>query len=216
MATLDELKTKYFVTSADLPAGSRVPTMRDGSGITQLVDGKDFFGAVYTAINSLTGSTVSAGGKTYRDFVYIANWNPLATLPLPDPRISGVDDLATLLARKAEQGVDVRVLIWFGASTVPYLYVPAYQWSSKIAGLFQAHQRPHENGTIINLWTTMQLRLRLALHNSVLLDYGGHPMGAHHMKVVAVYDATVDRIRAFCGGMDLHVSRRGEIYHENP
>jgi phosphatidylserine/phosphatidylglycerophosphate/cardiolipin synthase-like enzyme len=215
MPTLDELKKKYFIGSADVPSGTRVPAVRDGSVVTQLVDGKDFFTAVHGEIDLLTGNQKVSGGTTYQDFVLIANWNPEALLHLPDPRQAApLDDLATLLAKKAEKGVLVRVLIWFSASSLPRLYVPAYQWSSTLAKLAFADVRPQNNITQTNLWTAHQLRLRQSLRNSVLLDYSSHPLGAHHMKVVAVYNATTDKLVAFCGGMDLESSRGGETYHE--
>src|SRR5689334_15076526 len=102
MATLDELKTRYFVTPGNIPGGQRVPGQHDGSTVTPLVDGKDFYGDFHHEVSALTGAAVVDGTRTYRDFVYIANWNLNALCALPDPRVPGTTDLVTLLAQRAQ------------------------------------------------------------------------------------------------------------------
>ena len=74
--TWDELKTKYFLWSSDLPADSRLPVIRHAS-VTPLVDRKDLFVAAYATINSSSGATLTVSARTYRGIAYVANWNPI-------------------------------------------------------------------------------------------------------------------------------------------
>jgi hypothetical protein len=213
--TLNQLKDKYFLKVTDLPAGSRLPMEHDGSVARAIVDGEEFFQTIYDEIQLLKGAPANA---QYRDFIYIANWVFDANINLPNPKVQNLDFLQ-ILGLKAQQGVDVRVLLWFGAMGFPDMLSRSLRWY---------YDKPEERAYLAqlgkvaarrdiskqNFESAQGLRLVRSLKNKVLLDYGAHPLGSHHMKVVSIYNATTDKLVSYCGGMDFSPDRWGQVGHE--
>src|SRR5258708_6855572 len=103
----------YLLQASDVPQGSPVPAVDSGCNVIPLVDGEQYFGALYKALTSLQQHPQPKqlpNGETQRSFVFISAWELDPFLNLPDPRLKQPDTLVDLLASLAEQEVDVWVL----------------------------------------------------------------------------------------------------------
>jgi phosphatidylserine/phosphatidylglycerophosphate/cardiolipin synthase-like enzyme len=222
----------YLLQAADVPPGVTVPAA-GVANVIPLVDGKNYFGALYTLLTDLLIEPEPKqlpDGSIQRSFVFLSAWVMNDYLPLPDPRIAGQPDtLIELLVSLAEHDVDVWVILWLDPALVPQLWSPPpfQRWlTSAIQWLTKPKPRPGrqpmktENVGIAqnrivrrNLRAAFDLRQYKALQNRVVLDYTADPAAAHHMKVAVVYNAQENTLDGFCGGMDPSPDRAGDIGH---
>jgi phosphatidylserine/phosphatidylglycerophosphate/cardiolipin synthase-like enzyme len=145
-------------------ASSDAPPPRDGCGMDVLVDGAQVLPRIVAAIEAA------------RSHVHVASWLLSPSMLLPD-RSGAAGTLRALLARRAAEGIDVRVLHWAGA---PFPGSPI----SRTAVRRLLHELADDT----------EVRWRMDAHE--------RPMHCHHEKVVVVDDEV-----AFVGGMDLTVEQ---------
>jgi len=116
------------------------------------------------------------------DFVYLANWQFAPTaVPLTIAR-SGVADWGALFAKKAAQGVKVRVIIAQHPSVSPFMadFAPL---NAVIAGIADAKRDNFK----------------------YLVSAHAHALGVHHQKFMVTRKG--ERTVAFCGGLDISFNR---------
>lgn len=148
MATLSDLTSRYL----DGDVAVSVETTK----VEPLIDGKAYFEAVYTAIES------TAGG----DVVYILGW--AFDDKMTGPRTTGIGDL---LADKAKLGVDVRVILTAGV----------YLQYQKRVGPFAENFAVAQRLRALTRGGTKPLAARVVLDWS-----GQRASGTHHQKAVLV------------------------------
>src|SRR5687767_9322731 len=114
MATLDELKGKYFAQPADVPASDLAPSIYDGCQITTLVDPKAYFDALKAELTKVGRGETPESNQD--DFLCIVGWYPQLTGEWTNPPVPfsldgpGGARLADVLKEKAARGVDVRLI----------------------------------------------------------------------------------------------------------
>lgn len=199
--TLGELETKYF------PAGPFLGTPHSGDTVvTPLVDGLEFFSAVYDVLASCTGSK--------DDRIYVASW-------VFDPDLilkPGTKSLGTILTDLAATGADVRIIIGagrFGLGTEGFWPWDATWWT---ATLLKAQP---ELGKVMkgNVRAARALRAvsrdgNRPLESRVLLDWGGN-VDSRHEKSTVIYSAATNKLHAFVGGIDYEPLRMADESHAN-
>lgn len=209
---IDDLVDKYLLTPADVDGSSVHPLVQTfvDSSITPLIDGNDYFEGLYDAIAALSG-------PASEHVIYIAAWHFRTTFAFQ------VDDgvhpsrFVELLAFKASQGADVRVLIWVNdflmATGLPLPNIPG-----ELARPFA----PHVEKNVENLTTIRDLQSHpntgpagstpaLPLADRVIANTLDHPYGAVHTKFALVMDAS--QAKGFTGGIDPVLDRFSGTLH---
>ena len=192
---IDDLVNKYLLTAADVDSHSFHPLVTTfvNSVVTPRIDGNAYFQALFQAINDLSGPADQQG-------IYLAAWNFNRDFRFRIASGGGSTSLVDLLEIKADEGADVRVLIWvsdfvmstgFAPAKIPFapaLLAPPVQVLSKVQ--IQA----------MNLAAIEKLRSQPHLGDRVIANTLNDPIGAVHTKFALVFDATT--AVGFTGGMD--------------
>lgn len=179
-ADLDDLVARYLV-----PGTPQCPTYRDDTEWHPIVDGVEYFAELRALFDRAgPGDTVLITGL---------NLEPGMDLTGAEPGTDGYESLADRLARLAESGVDVRVLL------------TAAVFSGSVPGVAIGPFRA-------NAFAVRELRRRPALHGRVLLDWSGSGIGCHHQKVVLAHVG--GELTAFVGGLDLSSDRYDAEPHD--
>lgn len=189
--TLEELEDKYLdrtVTSATIYRGN--------TEVVPLIDGKDYFSAVYNWI-AKTGLPPSPNNQ---DAVFIVGWlfDPDFLMPAP----SGSIKIAPLLASKAANGVDVRLVlngtaVIYGIKALPFYHNLKAAERLRALKLLESTPPPPP-----------------PLAESILFDWSGaNWTGSHHQKAVVVKAGT--ELVAFLGGMDFNKNRLDAAPHNS-
>lgn len=184
-----------------LPAGARpFPIHEADSGVTPLIDGAEYFQAVRDQL----GRTVAG------DAVYLLGWRFDADFRFnPDP--ADPSTLGAVLAEKAGQGVDVR-LITSAKWQLLYLLEKYTEKEIRDLGNFDLLNVLRWFGPAGNLANADSLRARKTLAGRVLLDYRSEAFGVHHQKTVVVIRGT--SVVAFLGGIDFLGDRLDSSRHD--
>ncbi|MGL5859342.1 MAG: S8 family serine peptidase [Angustibacter sp.] len=193
---LDELVARYLPPTGPTPTRDVAPVVRTlAADVRPLVDGAAYFSEVRSAIDGLRRGQVC----------YIASWKFCAGFDLED----GGPPLGERLLRKAEEGVDVRLLVWASKAAL----------NLDAANLLSDQDRK-DNAWVLavvreNVQQVEALRARVMpdhpLAGRVLLDWSGNNASSHHMKAVVVGDA--DDPVAFVGGLDFAERRFDQPPH---
>jgi phosphatidylserine/phosphatidylglycerophosphate/cardiolipin synthase-like enzyme len=233
MDIVDQIK-KYFANVDDVDKtakGEIAPISYWGNIVTPLIDGYNYFGALRKLLESM-----GSGSKDLikKQFFYITGWfSPFAPIsgvvegdirlipklpkPLEPKSLEGaafkLDDgkpsppiMANLLAQKASQGVDVRVM----TSLNPYLLTPLA--SNLDYGMWEVNMKNALGIDYLrNIVVIKDAKPPMALRACLLTV--GHLLGSIHMKMAVASDGK--RAIAFVGGIDLHQSRATNELHLN-
>ncbi len=189
-ASLDDLARRYLP-----PATAECPVFTEDSDWTPVVDGVDYFTEV-AALLARVGPD---------DAVLVAGLQVS-----PDLDLHGRDEadpdhrpLADLLAEKAHDGADVRVLLSGGVVSGGLTWLPGI-------GPFRANV---EAARRMRGWVPSTRDTgRPPLRDRVLLDWSGALIGSNHQKIVLV--RLGDEVTAFVGGLDLAQDRRDRAPHD--
>ena len=164
----------WFLTAVQ--RGNRYTDLRtwtEGNAVRPLVHGRPYFAALAEAVD----------GTRAGDLVMLAGWRV-------DPDELVRDDgttVATLLARAARRGVDVRGLVW----------------RSQLDRMRFARRQNRRFSEVVN-----------AAGGRVLLDHRVRPFGSHHQKFVVLrHPGRPELDVAFLGGIDVAHSRRDDADH---
>ena len=205
----------------------RVPDTSAGNTVDYLIDGHEYFGALRKEVAALRAG---AGER----FFYFANW--YAGLTPVDPRdpqhidgkISAWDTSVNLdafklddgqpgttflkddLAQLAQQGVEVRALVWIN----PLLFTS--KLAAQAGGVLSVNL--HSMTSITDLRERPEFVAQDG-HKKLILNTLSHPIGAMHLKVALCGDA--NGLRAYVSGLDF-VSNRvagrdhsgGQFWHD--
>jgi phosphatidylserine/phosphatidylglycerophosphate/cardiolipin synthase-like enzyme len=177
------------------PATADCPVFTEDSDWTPIVDGVAYFAEVAALL-----ARVGPG-----DAVLVAGLQVS-----PDLDLHGLEDgddgyrpLADLLAEKAHDGADVRVLLSGGVVSGGLTWLPGI-------GPFRANV---EAARRMRGWVPSTRDTgRPPLRDRVLLDWSGALIGSNHQKIVLV--RLGDEVTAFVGGLDLALHRRDEAPHD--
>jgi phosphatidylserine/phosphatidylglycerophosphate/cardiolipin synthase-like enzyme len=172
---LRELEHRYLAAGPDFPLHREDTTWRP------LIDGTEYLPMLAEEI-----AATRAG-----DAVYISAFQLGVDTDLNgrDPDDPNALPIGEQLARKAAEGVDVRVI--FAGGAVGSLPAPLGPFR---LNLVSAHRLRH--------WTPAGASAgEHPLTRAVLLDWSGHPLGSNHQKFVLVRRS--DDLVAFVGGMDI-------------
>ncbi len=152
------------------------PVFIETTEVEPLIDGKEYFAAVFEAISLTQGSG---------DIVYLTNWGFDDKMTIP-----GYPSIGSLLAQKADDGVDVRLIMTAG------LFLQAHRILGPFQDNFYAAKRMRE----------LKVGENIPLARRVLLDWSGeHRTGTHHQKSVFIRSAGT--CVAFVSGIDFLPSR---------
>jgi phosphatidylserine/phosphatidylglycerophosphate/cardiolipin synthase-like enzyme len=189
-ACLEALAGRY------LPAPTEdCPVFAEDSEWIPYVDGVDYFAEVAALL-----ARVGAG-----DAVLVAGLQVSPDLDLHGLRDgdSGYRALADVLAEKAHDGADVRVLLSGGVVSGGLTWLPG-------VGPFRANV---EAARRMRGWVPSTRDTgRPPLRDRVLLDWSGALIGSNHQKIVLV---RIDgEVTAFVGGLDLALDRHDEAPHD--
>jgi phosphatidylserine/phosphatidylglycerophosphate/cardiolipin synthase-like enzyme len=144
----------------------------EGNRVDLLIHGRSYFERLYACLCEMRAG----------DSLHFADWRGD-----PDQELIDGEELATVLAELAGQGVKVRGLVW--------------RSHPKVAGFHLEHhvelaQRVNDAGGLI------------------LLDQRVRPAGSHHQKLVLLrHVGAKERDIAFVGGIDLCHGRRDDARH---
>jgi phosphatidylserine/phosphatidylglycerophosphate/cardiolipin synthase-like enzyme len=188
---LRELERRFFPTGGEDAA----PFSRAGS-VTPLVDGSEFFPAVYAQADEL----LQRGGPA--DAWYMTAW----TLQ-HDFVMGGRLKLVDLLDRIALRGVDVRVIVWASDALLRLdsLWPDSLRkWVKSKIGEFQQIVQD-------NVHSVDTLRARGSLRQRALLDWSGNLASSHHSKLNVFVRGGA--ITAFVSGLDPQVARFDDRRH---
>jgi phosphatidylserine/phosphatidylglycerophosphate/cardiolipin synthase-like enzyme len=196
---IEDLVTKYLLTPADVDGSSVHPLVQtfDKSKVTALVDGKEYFGELCTAIGALDTSGPHG--------VYIATWAFAKNFTFIFSHEGLPQRLVDLLGHRAKHGADVRVLIWVND------FALANREPSDLPDSV-----PHVGTMAANLRTIQELRSYskddgiYPLAANVIANTLDHSLGSTHTKFALVFDKTI--AKGFTGGMDPVQNR----YVDNP
>ena len=110
-------------------------------------------------------------------YIYLLNWWVDDTFPL----VADLPDttLFKLLKNASDSGVEIRGMFW--------------------------HQVTPPNHKVQNL--TQVENINNLPYGSAILDNKTRKFGSHHQKVLIIYDAAIDELVAFCGGIDFNRDR---------
>lgn len=180
MGDLEELTGRYLV-----PGTAQSPTFVENSAWVPVIDGEEYFSQVLALLERAgPGDAVFATGLQI---------DPHMDLTGRRPGEDGYRSLTDLLAEKAGQGVDVRVLLTAAvfSGSVPGVSIGPFRANAYAARTFR-EQKP--------------------LLGRVLLDWSGAGIGCHHQKMVVLH---VDgELTAFVGGLDLAANRYDAEPHD--
>ena len=157
-----------------------------------LIDGEDYLPRLSAEIAS-----TRAGDAVYISAFQLGPDTDLNGREAADPDVLPIGEQ---LARKAAEGVDVRVML--AGAAVGSLPAPLGPFRSN---LLSAHRLRH--------WTPDRADADpYPLMRRVLLDWTGHPLGSNHQKFVLVRRGT--ELVAFVGGMDIDEWRFDGVPHD--
>jgi phosphatidylserine/phosphatidylglycerophosphate/cardiolipin synthase-like enzyme len=197
MPTLAALETKYFPS---------LPTSPPYSGDTEViahVDGVAYFAALAAAIDATKG---------VGDVIYMVNWYLDEDVKLLDPAPPSIKDL---LAQKAADGVDVKIVIWTGRNQLPDNTVDITDigyWTGSVV-------KDYKDMVEANMVAALTLRSHetspgvTPLKFRVLMDWSGSKTGSRHQKYAVVYSKSHLEMRAFVGGIDIGKDRQATPDH---
>lgn len=189
-ATLEELAGRYLA-----PPTADNPTFMSDSTWEAVIDGVDYFTRLRRAIQS-------AGPE---DSVFVSGLQMDAEMDLAGrtPGGPGYQPIVDLLAEKAADGVDVRVLLTGAvfSGSVPKPVIGPFR-----ANVFTARTMRGWLPTGRPEVTAPPLRYR------VLLDWSGAGIGSNHQKLVLLHIG--GRLSAFVGGIDLVGTRYDATPHD--
>ncbi|GAA1397757.1 phospholipase D-like domain-containing protein [Pseudonocardia kongjuensis] len=172
-ADLPALEAGYLV-----PGTADCPTFREDTEWRAIVDGVDYFAQLCELFDRAgPGDSVLITGL---------NLQPDMDLTGAEPGDEDYEALSDRLARLADDGVDVRVLL------------TAAVFSGSVPGVAIGPFRA-------NAFAALELRRRPSLRGRVLLDWSGSGIGCHHQKIVLVHVGGT--LTAFVGGLDLSANR---------
>ncbi len=173
--SLSELERRY------LSPGDDFPIHREDSEWDPLIDGTAYFPRLFDEI-----ATAGAGDAIYISAFQIGVDTDLRGRPSDDPESLPV---AEQLARKAADGVDVRILLAGGA--VGSIPAPLGPFRDNLASAGR-----------LRLWRPSGAEDGEApLSGRVLLDWTGHTLGSNHQKFVLIRRQS--ELAAFVGGLDI-------------
>lgn len=203
MPTLAELETKYFPIDPTI-----VPHSQDTEVIAH-IDGAAYFAALAAAINATTG----AG-----DVIYMANWAFDSDMPFPDA--TSTRTIKEILAQKAVDGVNVKLVLATGRNQLPAANAsftdPEY-WGGFLPEKFRI-----TNVVSGNMQSSHDMRNCLPtfskpLQFSVLRDWSSSTVsGSRHQKYALVYSKSRQQMTAFVGGLDISLDRLDTPDHPDP
>jgi phosphatidylserine/phosphatidylglycerophosphate/cardiolipin synthase-like enzyme len=185
---IDELRSRYFINSISND------TFRNCK-VTPLIDGQSYFNELQRALNTVGNNEDPSENSQH--FIYIAGWFLTWHRDLFLDGHGRTVNLMTLLKRKAQRGVDVRVLGWISYTVMSRTYLP-----------LSAHILAYNTET---LRTIEELRREPLLANKCCLNILAHPAGSVHPKMVIVCNNSSST--AFTGGIDLAHGRYSDSLH---
>jgi phosphatidylserine/phosphatidylglycerophosphate/cardiolipin synthase-like enzyme len=186
---LKDLEAKYLLCGEESP-----PIHRQDSQVEYIIDGVEYFQRVHKLIQSTRkGDAIFISGLSFSSKLDL-----LLDKPPSDPRHQ---ELGDLLAEKATDGVDVRILLASGSVTSSF---PFPKWF------------PLRRNTL----PAMDLRTRIPkrhnvteapLARRVALDWTGALLGSNHQKFVLV--SHQGKLTALVTGLDFLQSRYDQYPH---
>lgn len=188
--SLQQLAGRYLA-----PASADCPTYTGNSSWEAVIDGVDYFGEVREAIQRATAG----------DSIFISGLQlePEMDLAGRAPGTVGYRPITDLLAEKAADGVDVRVLLTGAvfSGSLPWPPIGPFR-----ANVFAART--------MRGWlpTTRPEVGSPPLRDRVLLDWSGAGIGSNHQKLVLLH--VQGELTAFVGGIDLVASRYDADPHD--
>ncbi|SDG71709.1 phospholipase D-like domain-containing protein [Pseudonocardia oroxyli] len=170
---LDGLIRRFMV-----PGSRASPTFVEDSEWEPVIDGEEYFAQVLALLEK-TGP----GDSVFLTGLQIDAGVDLTGRPPGDPEYR---PLADLLAAKAADGVDVRILLTAAvfSGSVPGVAIGPFRANAFAARTFRRHE---------------------SLRGRVLMDWSGAGIGCHHQKMVVV--AVAGEVTSFVGGLDLQPNR---------
>ncbi|MEM7021540.1 MAG: phospholipase D family protein [Pseudomonadota bacterium] len=240
--TVEQIRDTFLILDADrndpndpstvLPYYADFVGVFDQSLVTPLVDGNQYFGDIFTQIETLTIDPADPGAQG----VLLMNWywEENYQLPtIPGSPYTG-DYLDEALVNLAERGFDVRVMLWANDYTLSTEKNPL-NWNvphptDATQPDFVEPQIPDDashatdihwsvDRMVDNLRTAVRVRNTLGQNNSlplehrVILNTLGHPLGSAHVKMAVIYDA--NRVIGFTGGFDYGSNRNSSVDHDD-
>lgn len=218
MPDITTLRQKYFVQTADTnPPSQPLPATFSSCRMTPLIDGKAYFDDLAATLATIGTGATPADNDGH--FIYIAGWwlhllggevgpapgssgsmGPI--LGLSDPFAldgpGGTNRLIDLLKKKAQAGVDVRVLGWVS-------------WAVMSSAIAQSGAVSIRDVNIGTLSAIHSLRQEATIAKKCCLNIISHTAGAVHCKMVIA--GTRTNAIAYTGGLDFVGNRHSTDIH---
>ncbi|WP_045743605.1 phospholipase D-like domain-containing protein [Actinoplanes rectilineatus] len=174
------------------PATEACPTFTENSRFAPIIDGASYFAELAGHMAALAPG----------DAVYIAGYQADPHLDLTGRTVgeAGYRSFTDVLAEKAADGVDVRIVLSAAeySGGVPWLPVGPF-----LANTLAAR--------VIRAWKPSTRDSGPTLENRVLLDWSGPALGSNHQKLVVFNHGGV--LTAYVGGLDLSPTRFDHAPH---
>lgn len=219
---------EYFATATDATdVGEAAPHTSSGNTVTPYVDGRRYFRAIRALLE-----TMGSGPNVADQFFYVAGWwlqfttgsngnlettvdppfNPNTDKTTTEVAFGLEDDIhpdpgpdmSILLAKRAADGVDVRVLAWVN---------PTALTETAASESFMAWNISTHNLLSIEHLRQLTVFGTKPLANQAMALSMAHALGAMHLKMVVVHDGK--KPWAFIGGVDFQSDRVDEEMHPN-
>lgn len=200
-------------------------TIYDYGMVTPLVDGEQYFGEIFSQIETLSINPATPDAQG----VLLMNWTGVHNYRLPiiagSPYSNEFLDVA--LIDLVARGFDVRFLLWVNDYTLS-TESNVLNWNgygavtqqvpddaAHATNLHWSVNRMVDNITTVD-WmrnSTDASNMTMPLATRVALNSMGHPLGSAHVKMAVIYDAT--HAIGFTGGFDLVDNRNSGAAHDD-
>ena len=171
----------------------------DQNNVTPLIDGNTYALDLFNEIKALEANRNNGTSIGSNQRIYVSNW-----LFGIDCKVNGVT-FRSLLEKAANEGVDVRLLLWVSDTQI--------KLDNTIE--FTGESIPFTDVGRDNIKTGNRLRQNLNLENKVIFNTLSHLYGSCHNKLVllAEKNASGERGLAYTGGIDFADSRMTDRRH---